>query len=67
MERAFQDLWHYVRRFAPGLLLAVLIVGAFSNTFSVPFLLDDGPTIPGNASLWSLSPIGDVLFPPPDV
>lgn len=67
MERAFQDLWHQVRRFAPGVLLAVLIVAAFSNTFAVPFLLDDGPTIPGNASLRSLSALGDVLLPPPDV
>ncbi len=67
MERAFQDLLHHIRRFAPGVFLAALVVAAFSNTFSVPFLLDDGPTIPGNASLRSLSAIGDVLFPPPDV
>ena len=45
----------------------VLVVAAYWQSFSVPFLLDDVTTIPGNASIRQLWPPGPVLFPPPEV
>ena len=50
----------------PGLLVVAVAI-AFSNSLRVPFLLDDFPTIPGNASITRLSAITSVLFPPPEV
>lgn len=46
-----------------ALALAVAAVAAWSNSFVVPFLLDDGPAIVHNASIRRLDRIGDVLWP----
>ncbi len=53
----------------PALLaaLAALVLAAYAQSFSVPFLLDDVTTIPANASIRQLWPLGPVLFPPPEV
>ncbi len=40
----------------------VAVALAYSNTRSVPLLLDDGPTIAGNESIRDLSRWGNVLF-----
>lgn len=48
-----------------GLVLAAL--AAYHNSFRVPFLYDDVPTIVENASIRHLWPLGPVLVPPPDV
>ena len=48
-----------------GLVLAAL--AAYHNSFSVPFLYDDLPTIVENPSIQHLWPLGPVLAPPPDV
>ena len=48
---------------AAVLILAVL--GAYWNSFNVPFLFDDNPSIGDNRSIRHLDRIGDVLAPPP--
>ncbi len=48
-----------------GLVLAAL--AAYRNSFSVPFLYDDVPTITENPSIRHLWPIRAVLAPPPDI
>lgn len=48
-----------------GLVLVALV--AYHNSFSVPFLYDDVPTITENLSIRHLWPIGPVLSPPPDI
>ncbi|MEN6451062.1 MAG: tetratricopeptide repeat protein, partial [Thermoguttaceae bacterium] len=49
-------------------LSAAMIVGVvaliYSNTFSVPFLFDDNPSIGGNQTIQQLWPIGPLLDPP---
>ncbi|HTB80372.1 MAG TPA: tetratricopeptide repeat protein [Opitutaceae bacterium] len=47
-----------------GIVLAAL--AAYHNSFSVPFLYDDIPTITDNPSIRHLWPIWPVLSPPPD-
>ena len=58
--------------FSPGFLSesnlrSTLVLAAYAQSFSVPFLLDDITTIPANASIRQLWPLGPVLFPPPEV
>ena len=48
---------------AAVLILAAL--GAYWNSFNVPFLLDDNLSIGDNSSIRHLGRIGDVLSPPP--
>jgi len=48
---------------AAVLILAAL--GAYGNSFNVPFLLDDQSSISDNPSIRHLGRIGDVLTPPP--
>ena len=58
------------RGFAPAALrglLVLAVLAAFSNSLSVPFLLDDITTIAGNPTIRSLLPIKFVLFPPPEI
>ena len=58
------------RGFAPAALRGLLVLAvlvAFSNSLSVPFLLDDITTIAGNPTIRSLLPIKSVLFPPPEI
>lgn len=43
--------------------LAVAAVAAWSNSFAVPFLLDDGPAIVLNPSIRRLADLGEVLWP----
>jgi len=45
-------------------LLALAALGAYWNSFNVPFLLDDSLAIGDNPSLRHLGRIGDVLSPP---
>jgi tetratricopeptide (TPR) repeat protein len=53
--------WH-VRAVVAVLILAA--VGAYWNSFNVPFLLDDSLAISGNSSIRHLEQIGNVLSPP---
>lgn len=48
---------------AAGLLLAA-IAAAYANSFSGPFVFDDGPSIAGNPTIRRLWPIGRALSPP---
>lgn len=48
---------------AAAALLAAAALAAWSNSFSVPFLLDDGPAIVENASIRRLDRLGAVLRP----
>jgi hypothetical protein len=45
-------------------ILTLAAVGAYWNSFNVPFLLDDSLAIGDNPSIRHLSRIGDVLSPP---
>lgn len=47
-----------------GLVGAIFV--AYHNSFSGPFVFDDGPGILGNPSIRHLSELGDVLSPPTD-
>jgi protein O-mannosyl-transferase len=54
------------------LLLAAAAISAaalvaYRNSFSVPFLFDDGLTLRNNPSIRHLSSLGSVLFPPKEV
>ncbi|HTZ21714.1 MAG TPA: tetratricopeptide repeat protein [Opitutaceae bacterium] len=40
------------------------ILGAYHDSFSGPFVFDDGPAILGNPTIRHLSTLGDVLSPP---
>jgi protein O-mannosyl-transferase len=40
------------------------ILAAYHNSFSGPFVFDDGPAVLGNPSIRHLSALGDVLSPP---
>jgi tetratricopeptide (TPR) repeat protein len=40
------------------------ILAAYHNSFSGPFVFDDGPAILGNPTIRNLSALGDVLSPP---
>ena len=46
-------------------VLMLVAVGAYWNSFNVPFLLDDALAIDNNPSIRHLGRIGDVLLPPP--
>ncbi|MBI5692366.1 MAG: tetratricopeptide repeat protein [Verrucomicrobia bacterium] len=48
---------------AVGALLALLAVAAYHNTFGIPFVFDDVPSIVENRSIRSLWPLSAVLFP----
>lgn len=48
----------------PALTLVLAVLAAYSNTFYVPFLLDDTASIVDNSSLRQLWPPGTVLSPP---
>jgi Flp pilus assembly protein TadD len=48
--------------FALGLAIALLI--AYSNSFGVPFIFDDGASITGNSTIRTLWPIWKPFFPP---
>jgi tetratricopeptide (TPR) repeat protein len=50
---------------AQGILIAALLL-AYSNSFGVPFLMDDVHSIVENGAIQQLSPLSDVLFPPPE-
>ncbi len=54
------------RRLVPAgaVLLAVAAVAAYHNTFHVPFLFDDTPSIGDNTTIRHLWPIWQVLVPP---
>ena len=45
-------------------VLMLVAVGAYWNSFNVPFLLDDALAIDNNPSIRHLGRIGDVLSPP---
>jgi tetratricopeptide (TPR) repeat protein len=49
-----------------ALVLVIAGIAAYSNAFSVPFVLDDTVSIVDNESIRSLWPIGPVLSPPED-
>ena len=40
------------------------ILAAYHNSFSGPFVFDDGPAVLGNSTIRHLSALGDVLSPP---
>jgi hypothetical protein len=44
--------------------LAAVVAAAYANGIDAPFVFDDVPNIAENVNIRSLSPIGDVLFPP---
>ena len=48
-------------------ILTLAALGAYWNSFNVPFLLDDTSAISENTSIRHLGRIGDVLSPPPTV
>ena len=50
---------------AVAVVLILATVGAYWNSFNVPFLLDDNLSIEGNPSIRHLGRIGDVLSPRP--
>ena len=52
------------RLFAAAGVLALAALGAYWNSFRVPFLLDDSFAIGDNPSIRRLGQIGDVLAPP---
>jgi Flp pilus assembly protein TadD len=47
-----------------ALLIAVAAIIAYANTFSVPFIFDDGDSIATNPTIRSLWPLTTVLNPP---
>jgi len=49
---------------AVAAILILAALGAYGNSFNVPFLLDDQWTIINNASIRHLGQMGDVLSPP---
>ena len=49
---------------AVAAILILAALGAYSNSFKVPFLLDDSSSISDNSSIRQLGRIGDVLSPP---
>src|ERR1700722_13285372 len=56
-------------RLKPHLLWAALVLGlatvvAFGPALKGPFLFDDGPSIPDNASIRQLWPLSEALHPP---
>lgn len=51
---------------AAAALLVVTIFAAYHNSFSGPFIFDDGPAIATNPTIRHLSALGDVLSPPRD-
>ena len=50
---------------AVAAILILAALGAYWNSFEVPFLLDDDLAIGDNAAIRQLSRIGDILSPPP--
>lgn len=50
----------------PPLLLVVLVVAAYANTFGVPFLFDDAVAVERNPTIRQLWPLSVPLSPPPD-
>jgi tetratricopeptide (TPR) repeat protein len=55
---------HRMAIFAAGVLIVLVALAAYFNTFSVPFLNDDEGSITENATIRHLWPIGDALSPP---
>ena len=49
-----------------GLLLALITLVAYHNSFSGPFIYDDTPSIVENSTIKKLWPVWDVLAPPSD-
>jgi tetratricopeptide (TPR) repeat protein len=49
---------------AVAVVLILAALGAYWNSFNVPFLLDDGVSISDNSSIRDLGRIADVLSPP---
>ena len=49
---------------AAGVVIVLAGVAAYYNTFSVPFVFDDMPSVVDNASIRHLWPLGPVLSPP---
>jgi tetratricopeptide (TPR) repeat protein len=47
-----------------GVLIAVAAIAAYANSFEVPFLFDDTPSILQNQTIRHLGAIGTVLSPP---
>lgn len=48
----------------PPALIALAALAAYANSFSGPFVLDDGPSIAGNPSIRHLWPLSGPLAPP---
>lgn len=48
-------------------VIVVITAGSYLNSLRAPFVLDDLTTILGNPTIRSLSPLGDVLFPPGEI
>ena len=53
-----------MQRWGPGLIVLGGLL-AYINSFSVPFVFDDVPTILENAAIRQLWPLSEVLWPPP--
>src|SRR6266404_3105362 len=51
------------QKFIPMLVVAVVLL-AYQNSFTGPFIFDDVASIPENRTIRHLWPIGDVLSPP---
>jgi protein O-mannosyl-transferase len=47
-----------------GVLIAVAAIAAYANSFAVPFLFDDTPSILQNQTIRHLAALGTVLSPP---
>jgi tetratricopeptide (TPR) repeat protein len=48
-----------------GGCIVLAVLAAYFNSFSVPFIFDDGPSIVKNSTIRHLSQLGDVLAGPP--
>ena len=55
--------WQRVGILAGAILLATW--AAYANSFRVPFIFDDLRSVTSNPSIWHLSPLKEVLSPPP--
>jgi len=56
-----RSIW---RRWLPPIVIVILAVAAYSDSFSGPFIFDDEPSIVENPTIRRLWPIGPVLNPP---
>lgn len=48
----------------PAVALGVALLAAYANSFGVPFLMDDDGAVLKNPSVWNLTDLGAVLWPP---